>query len=226
MADSMSYRDEFNKFYSRSEDPYQTGRLLGEKIRLAKTFELVKGRIYKRAVDVGCGEGHFTKLLAKICDEVIGLDVSKVALQRARKRCNNPRIQFLVGTLKQLPFREGSFDLITCLEVIYYLNLKERTMSINELNRVLVKNGFLVISITTARGKNPRTRTPYMTISELKASVADFFMILKSCVTASVFNYKLRNNRMLYELSLRLANIVSPFRASVALLMRKRSASY
>jgi len=59
VENNMSYCDEFDKFYRKLEDPYQTGRLLSEKIRLAKTFELIKSQgIYKLALDVGCGEGH------------------------------------------------------------------------------------------------------------------------------------------------------------------------
>jgi ubiquinone/menaquinone biosynthesis C-methylase UbiE len=222
----MHYRDEFDKFYRSSEDPYQTGRLLSEKIRLAKTFELIKSQgIYKLALDVGCGEGHFTKLLSKICNQVIGLDVSFVALQRARKKMQEPRIQFLCGTLKWLPFRKEIFDLITCLEVIYYLDIQDRNMAINELNWVLRPNGLLAISITIARGKNPRTKTTYMSVPEFKDLVENFFIALKSCVIASIFNYKLKDHKMLYELSLRLANIVPPFRASVLFLLKKKQST-
>ena len=71
--------------------------------------ELTRGL---RTVDVGCGEGWVEQLNP----EVVGVDFSEVALERARE---NGAVNLVQASAEQLPFEDGSFDLaisLGCLE--------------------------------------------------------------------------------------------------------------
>ena len=91
-----------------------------ESTKRAYTLTAVPAGRVAQALEIGCAEGHFTLELARIADRVVALEISRTALARAEKRCralNNVRFEH-GDAFKQLP--RGSFDLITCMEVLYY----------------------------------------------------------------------------------------------------------
>jgi len=82
----------------------------------------------KRVLDAGCGEGSFIELIQ---DKyfVVGSDLSRAALcySKNQKTLNN---------VSNMPFKDGSFDLITCLEVLEHLDKDTFIMAISEMKRV------------------------------------------------------------------------------------------
>lgn len=102
-----------------------------------------------RYLDAGCGTGNFLKLLADSNGkaEAVGVDFSRAMLRRAEKKNagNGRQVELLALDLNQgLPFADGTFDGIVCLNVLYIL--KDPDFMIRELNRVLAHNGRLVLS--------------------------------------------------------------------------------
>jgi SAM-dependent methyltransferase len=81
-----------------------------------------RGR-YRRALDLGCGTGLFTERLAGIADEVVGVDVSAIAVDIAKRRTRAvENLSFDQCDVLELPAAwDGSFDLITVLDTLYYL---------------------------------------------------------------------------------------------------------
>jgi SAM-dependent methyltransferase len=71
-------------------------------------------------LEIGCGEGHQSKHLVEICDKLLGADVSRVAVKRARARCG--RGNFWVGDVFGADWTDlPSVDLVVACEVLYYL---------------------------------------------------------------------------------------------------------
>ena len=70
-----------------------------------------------RCLDAGCGEGYYLRQLAQAAGgqalEVIGLDISKWAVQAAAKR--QPQATWVVGSNARLPVRDASLDRVLCL---------------------------------------------------------------------------------------------------------------
>ena len=65
-------------------------------------------------VDVGCGEGYYSAMLASSMNaELVGLDISKDAVRYAAVR--NKRAVFLTATASHLPFADGSFDVLSSM---------------------------------------------------------------------------------------------------------------
>jgi ubiquinone/menaquinone biosynthesis C-methylase UbiE len=95
-------------------------------------------------LDVGCAAGVLTAQLAARGASVVGVDVSPVMVDIARRRC--PHAQFHQADLAEpLDFPDDSFDLVTASLVMHYLPEWEPTL--REFRRVLRSGGALVMSV-------------------------------------------------------------------------------
>jgi SAM-dependent methyltransferase len=63
-----------------------------------------------RALDVGCGAGLSTAVLAPLARQVTGLEPIPTMLRH--RRTVAPRARFVIGEAERLPFAAGSFDLV------------------------------------------------------------------------------------------------------------------
>lgn len=101
------------------------------------------------ALDIACGTGNMSFKLAKRFEKVYGLDISKGMLKRAKKlkikRAKNMQIYFIYGDGEHLPFKDESFDAVTCMLAIEHFSNTE--MAVSEMKRVLKGGGILVINL-------------------------------------------------------------------------------
>lgn len=97
-------------------------------------------------MDIGCALGDFTKRVWQLDpkNEILGIDISENAIARFSKKY--PEMKFKVASLPALPFYENNFDLVLCLEVLYYLNPEERIKSLESIREVLKTKGYLFFS--------------------------------------------------------------------------------
>lgn len=111
----------FEDLYSRTRDPWGFETSEYEHRKYGRTLEVLRDRRYHRALEVGASIGVFTEMLAPLCDELLGVDVSRKALSIARDRL--ARFEHVRLELRELPEKmpEGPFDLILASEVLYYL---------------------------------------------------------------------------------------------------------
>jgi cyclopropane fatty-acyl-phospholipid synthase-like methyltransferase len=103
-------------------DPWgmQTDR---ERHRFAETNRIITlnfGSLHS-ILEIGSAEGHQSAHLLKICDELLGTDVSEHALARARRRC--PSASFIAGDVFSSEFTHPvpRVDLVVACEVLYYV---------------------------------------------------------------------------------------------------------
>jgi SAM-dependent methyltransferase len=92
-----------------------------EQQRFAKLIDMLGKRRFARALEIGCGAGHFTRMLAQQCDQIVALDISPTAISRAQ---STPAVgvEYRVANVMDLDLREqGTWDLIVMTETIYYL---------------------------------------------------------------------------------------------------------
>ncbi|WP_271600113.1 MULTISPECIES: class I SAM-dependent methyltransferase [unclassified Bradyrhizobium] len=98
-------------------------------------------------VDVGCGTGIFTRMLADALDgsfEVCGLEPSTMMIRRAIESTNTVRrIRFIQSPAEQLPFSDLTVGVITAAGAAQLFN---RMRFYPEAHRVLVDNGLLAIA--------------------------------------------------------------------------------
>jgi SAM-dependent methyltransferase len=94
-------------------------------------------------LDAGCGSGGTTSYLSRF-GRVTGVDLAPEALVLARKRCLDRLARSSVGAL---PFRDGSFDVVTSFDVLYHLNVDDDVAALSELRRVLRPGGVLHVRL-------------------------------------------------------------------------------
>ena len=112
----------FDDLWSDS-DPWELEGSEFEQRRFARQLALLEGRRYGRALEIGCGGGAFTRLLAPLCAELVAIDVSEEAIARARSSSDaGTGIEYRVANVMELDLeREGTWDLVVLTETAYYL---------------------------------------------------------------------------------------------------------
>jgi GT2 family glycosyltransferase/SAM-dependent methyltransferase/glycosyltransferase involved in cell wall biosynthesis len=109
--------------------------------RYAVVRDLVAG---KRVLDVACGEGYGSSMLAEVAVAVTGVDISSEAVLHAEATYVKPNLTYLEGSATALPFADASFDVVVSFETIEHLAGQAEMVS--ELRRVLRPEGILIIS--------------------------------------------------------------------------------
>ena len=108
----------------------------------------------QRVLDLGCGAGWASRLLAKAVGggddpqsgQVVGLDVSDEMIRRARANSTDyDNIVFVVGSAQQVPWQENFFDKVLSVESFYYYG--DQGGALDEVQRVTAPGGELYILI-------------------------------------------------------------------------------
>ena len=109
----------FERLYSRARDPWGLQYSPFAMQRYLGLIEIISQVAPCNAIlDVGCGEGVFTKYLTGFAQEVVGIDVSPTAIERAKERA--PRASFHCVALEDF-HAERRFDLVVAVEMLYYV---------------------------------------------------------------------------------------------------------
>jgi SAM-dependent methyltransferase len=98
------------------------------------------------ALDVGCGEGRFCRMLTAQGIRIIGIDPTPVLLAAARRR--DPRGTYLQGTAEYLPLRDQTFDLV--VSYLSLIDIPDIEAATREMARVLKPGGRLLIANLTS----------------------------------------------------------------------------
>ena len=143
-------QQEFNRWAAAGE---------GEKMErhhldiTTKTLRLMDLRAGDRVLDLGCGSGWATRLVARLVGEgpegfgqVVGLDVSDEMVRVAREASRDfENILYVQGSAEQIPWEENFFDKVLSVESFYYYADQDRALK--ELFRVMAPRGRLFILI-------------------------------------------------------------------------------
>lgn len=178
---------EYAELFDKDFRTHQERKVLTNKAaqRYDAAFSLISGLKIGTALDVGCADGQFTKRLGAMMDgRIHGIDVSETAIKYAR--ANYPRGWFSTGNLTAIPFPDSSFDLVCCLDVIYYLDDAGRVKAMDEMTRALKSTGHLLILISWPRFTKTRTGTSFMKPNELMRLVGNRFEFIKEATTDTI----------------------------------------
>ena len=126
-------------------------------------------------LDAGCGVGYGAEMIARAgASRVVGIDLEPEAIATASERAGE-MADFQVGDVQDLPFDEGSFDLVVCFEVLEHLEDPEP--AITALKGVLREDGLLIVS-SPNRGVYPPGNPHHLhefTLEELRDALAARF---------------------------------------------------
>jgi GT2 family glycosyltransferase/SAM-dependent methyltransferase/predicted nucleic acid-binding Zn-ribbon protein len=130
------------KFTGERFVPSESGEIRQEHVhRYGWVRAFVQG---KRVLDVACGEGYGSAMLAEVADAVVGVDVSADAIAHAKQRYERENLQFVLGDAAALDLPAGGFDIVVSFETIEHLTAQQSML--DGIKRVLAPNGMLIIS--------------------------------------------------------------------------------
>ncbi len=147
-------RTEFNRW---AEEGMGTQMERSHASITAKTLERMHLRLGDRVLDLGCGDGWASRLLARMvaapeaatpAGQVVGLDISDAMIRRARtSHAAIENLLFVWGAADHIPWAENFFTHVFSVESFYYYPDQEKVLA--ELFRVVAPLGeiFLVIAL-------------------------------------------------------------------------------
>lgn len=97
-----------------------------------------------KILDAGCGTGG---LLKKMRWSAQGIDFSAEAVRLARKR----GLKAIKGSIGDLPYKDESFDIVTCIDVLITKEVGSDTKALKELCRVLKPGGILIMRVSAVK---------------------------------------------------------------------------
>ncbi len=146
----------------------------------------VPGNTEAIILDIGCGSGHGSSLLAKKFKKVYGVDVAEDAIAYAKKNWATLNAEFMVGSGTAIPFADKTFDAVAAFEV--FEHIEKWGLFLQEIKRVLKPGGKLYMSTPNKDIYSPGTKKPInphhffeMTIPEFKNALSNYFVIEKFC---------------------------------------------
>lgn len=100
----------------------------------------------ERGLDLGCANGRHLPSLAQVCTDVIGIDLSRALLIRARTE-HGSFASLIEGEASSIPLRSNAIDLGLYIATIHHVPTSTaRRRTLNQLERVLRPNSEALIS--------------------------------------------------------------------------------
>jgi ubiquinone/menaquinone biosynthesis C-methylase UbiE len=125
------------KFALAHRERYAKGDIVLEELKSMFDLEQFKGKV---VLDLGCGDGSYTKVFADTgAKMVIGLDSSSEMLKMANETNSADNIDYVVGTMEYTPLKNEFVDFVHARFSIQYSNNVKK--SFEEMHRVLKEGG-------------------------------------------------------------------------------------
>ena len=150
LSPDEALQQEFNRWAEAGEGPKMEQHHLDITMKTLRLMDLRPG---ERVLDLGCGSGWATRLLARLVSDgpegfgqVIGLDVSDEMVRLARATSRDfENILYVQGSASKIPWEENFFDKVLSVESFYYYPDQDRALM--ELFRVMAPKARLYILI-------------------------------------------------------------------------------
>jgi ubiquinone/menaquinone biosynthesis C-methylase UbiE len=102
----------------------------------------------RNILEIGCGDGRITQLLAKRANKVVAIDPGAKSLDKARNRI--PGVDFRVGSGEQLEIKNDSFDVVLFTHSLHH---QDSGRALQEAHRVLKESGRVIVLEPTIDGE-------------------------------------------------------------------------
>jgi ubiquinone/menaquinone biosynthesis C-methylase UbiE len=176
--------------------PAFIGHLLdsGYRRRIQPPAQLIERSGIKKGMqvlDLGCGSGAFTTFLARAVGQkgkVYALDIQADMLKQLKRKLSKPEnkdirnIKLIEGNAYELPFEDGSLDLVNMVTVLQ--EIPDRSRALHEVKRVLKPGGLFAVTELFPDPDYPWKSTA------IKFGEAAGFVVDK--VSGNFFNYTVR----------------------------------
>lgn len=144
----------WEKVASWYDEHLEGGDTYQAKVILPNLMRMLDLKKETRVLDLACGQGFFTREIAKHTAHVIGSDLSP-SLIRLAKEQSDPKLQFTVADAASLTFaKDASFDVVVC--VLALQNIEKLQETLREVRRVLTKTGRFIFVLNHPAFRIPK----------------------------------------------------------------------
>lgn len=106
--------------------------------------QFVKG---KNVLDIACGEGYGSDLLAQTAKTVTGIDISPETIDFAKAKYKKENLSFIEGSVGKIPVNgEKVFDVVVSFETIEHVDALMQESFLKEVKRLLKDDGIFIVS--------------------------------------------------------------------------------
>lgn len=119
---------------------------------IVSNLSLYKSIKETKVLDIGCGNGNISMFLGRLGYNVLGIDVSEKAINKAQQLNDLRNVSFKTVSAEELSQMEVQYDAIICSEVLEHLISPE--IILHAISKILKDDGILFV--TVPNGKGPR----------------------------------------------------------------------
>ncbi len=143
MIGHYEIRKELREFYNQIAEVFSsTRKYWWRDLNFIRKYLKSEGKV----LDFGCGNGRLVDFLEGTDLDYVGVDTSQKLIEIASKKY--PEKSFVqIENEKVLPFDDGEFDMVFSIAVFHHFTPKMTDNALSEMNRVLKKDGVLVLTI-------------------------------------------------------------------------------
>ncbi len=98
----------------------------------------------KRVLDIACGEGYGSAMLAQAAAETVGVDIDPATVDHANRVYARSGLSFAVGSCEEIPAKRHAFDVVVSFETIEHI--EDHARFLREVRRVLRPGGLFICS--------------------------------------------------------------------------------
>ncbi len=170
--------------------------------RYAIALSFVKG---KKVLDIACGEGYGTNLMANYASSIIGVDISDEAINHAKEKYKKNNLSYKLGSATDIPLEDNSVDVVVSYETLEHHDKHDEMFA--EIKRVLTDTGLLIIS--TPEKVNYHSVDPNNIFHIKEITGEDFDQLLgRHFSNFKVFKQKFLQSSLIYSLDKQFKNVV------------------
>jgi len=139
----------------------------------AKTISLLEISGNEKILDLGCGTGRLTRMIADLLNPeaggaAVGIDAAAGMIRVAQKKRESRTCRFEIAAAESLPFEDRSFDVVISSMFFHHLPLDLKQKALSEAFRVLGPGGRLIIA---------DMHTPYTWMGTAVSHIARWFFL-------------------------------------------------
>ena len=165
----------------------------------------------KKILDIGCGVGDFSIMFAKMGAHITGIDISKKAIEKAKKKVHKRTffINFLITSIEDMNFPMQSFDIITSFTVLQHISDKKLSLSVRKMVNSLKFGGYIYLLETAPISLNQnminleyqyfRTRNEWVELFEKTGAKLHFEIMYPNFGLYLIRKYKNVTKKLYYK---------------------------